>query len=88
MADVDTGIRLKAQQCAEIGRHALLSPGFYYQAMDWFSIAIQKLTAEGNTILVAELEEDLEIATAAVSDLKCISHRVTHVMAATIVNSV
>ena len=58
MAGTDAGIVLTAEECIQIGDHALASR-FYYQAVDWLETAVQKITYEGDVSTTLENAKDL-----------------------------
>lgn len=67
VAGVYNGIVLSARQCIEIGHHAI-ARGFYYQAINWMSTAVDKVTTKGDaTVDLQEAEIELETAKKAVS---------------------
>ena len=54
MAGTDAGIILTAEQCIQIGDHALASQ-FYYQAVEWMETAMHKITHEADASATLEI---------------------------------
>ena len=68
VADGDNGVVVSARQCIEIGHHAI-ARGFYYQAIDWMGVAVNKITAKGDTTVELKAAQvELETAKKAVSE--------------------
>ena len=68
VAGRETGIRLSAKQCIEIGNKAL-ADGYYYQAIDWMQTAVNKSSFQGDsTVDFSEAQIELETARKTVED--------------------
>ena len=67
MAGIDTGIILSAEQCIELGSHAIFNH-YYYQSIDWMETAVAKVASENDTTVSLTMAEvQLETAKEVVS---------------------
>ena len=53
MAGTDAGIVLTAEECIQIGHHAVASAN-YYQAVEWIETAVHKITYERDSSAILE----------------------------------
>ena len=53
MGGTDAGIILTAEECIQIGHHAVNS-AYYYQAVEWMETAVHKITYEADSSATLE----------------------------------
>ena len=71
MAGTDAGIVLTAEQCIQIGDHALAS-GLFYQAVEWMETAVQMITYAGDvSATLKNAKKGLETVKNLVCTSKC-----------------